>query len=197
MEILIYWLIAFVVYNIIFGASTWLLYKNAGRKAHEAFIPFYNFWIGLTLIERPKWWIILFFTPIVAPIMWVVFWVDFARCFGKRTIPTAILMIITIGLYAFYLNYVEKPEYTGPEERKSTVIAALLFAVVLATLVHTWLVQPMVVPTGSMENTIRIGDALLLKKLAMASEFLSLLSEFLSQNLSIEKHMSIKRVCHI
>lgn len=166
MEILIYWLIAFIVYNIIYGASTWQLYKNAGRKAHEAFIPFYNFWIGLTLIERPKWWIILFFTPIVAPIMWVVFWVDFARCFGKRTVPTAILMIVTIGLYAFYLNYVEKPEYTGPEERKSTIIAALLFAVVLATLVHTWLVQPMVVPTGSMENTIRIGDALFVEKVS-------------------------------
>src|SRR5690625_2454469 len=98
--------------------------------------------------------------------MWVVFWVDFARCFGKRTVPTAILMIVTIGLYAFYLNYVEKPEYTGPEERKSTIIAALLFAVVLATLVHTWLVQPMVVPTGSMENTIRIGDALFVEKVS-------------------------------
>lgn len=166
MEILIYWLIAFIVYNIIYGASTWQLYKNAGRKPSEAFIPFYNFWIGLELIERPKWWIILFFTPIVAPIMWLVYWVDFGRCFTKRTWTDAILMIVTVGLYSFYLNYVEKPDYEGPEERKSTMIAALLFAVVLATLVHTWFIQPMVVPTGSMENTIRIGDALFVEKVS-------------------------------
>lgn len=166
MGILLNWLIAFIIYNIIYGLSTWQLYKNAGRKPIEAFIPFYNFWIGLDLIKRPKWWIILFFTPIVAPIMWVVYWVDFGRSFGKRTWLDTILMIVTVGLYAFYLNYVEKPEYTGPEERKSTMIAALVFAIVLATLVHNWLIQPMVVPTGSMENTIRIGDALFVDKIS-------------------------------
>ena len=163
---LLYWLVAFILYNIIYGASTWRLYKKAGRKAWEAFVPFYNFWIGLDLIKRPKWWIILFFTPIVAPIMWWVYWVDFGRSFGKRTWTDAILMIITVGLYAFYLNYIEKPDYEGPEERKGTFIAALLFAIVLATLVHTWFIQPMVVPTGSMENTIKIGDALFVDKMS-------------------------------
>lgn len=166
MEILFNWLIAFVIYNIIYGCSIWQLYKNAGRKPSEAFIPFYNFWIGLKLIKRPKWWIILFFTPIVAPIMWWVYWVDFARCYGRRTWTDAILMILTVGLYAFYLNYVVKPKYEGPEERKNSFIAAIVFAIVLATLVHNWLVQPMVVPTGSMENTIRIGDALFVEKVS-------------------------------
>jgi len=166
MDILLYWFIGFLIYNLIYGASTWQLYKNAGRKPVEAFIPFYNFWIGLDLIKRPKWWIILLFTPIVAPIMWWVYWVDFARCFGKRTWTDAILMILTVGLYAFYLKYVEKPDYEGPEERKSTFISSLLFAIVLATLVHTWFLQPMVVPTGSMENTIKIGDALFVDKLS-------------------------------
>lgn len=166
MDLLLNWLFGFIIYNVIYGASTWQLYKKAGRKAWEAFVPFYNFWIGLDLIKRPKWWIILFFTPIVAPIMWVVYWVDFARSFGKRTWTNAILMIVTIGLYAFYLNYIEKPDYEGPEERKGTFIAALLFAIVLATLVHTWFIQPMVVPTGSMENTIKIGDALFVEKVS-------------------------------
>jgi len=166
MEILLNWLIAFLIYNLIYGASTWQLYKIAGRKPIEAFIPFLNFWVGLDLIKRPKWWIILFFTPIVAPIMWVVFWVDFGRCFGRRNWGDAILMTVTVGLYSFYLNYIVKPDYEGPEERKSTFIAALVFAVILATLVHTWFIQPMVVPTGSMENTIRIGDALFVEKVS-------------------------------
>lgn len=164
--ILLYWLIGFIVYQIVYGAATWQLYKNAGRKAWEAFVPFYNIWTGLELIQRPKWWIILFYTPIVGPIMWWVYWVDFGRSFGKRTWVDALLMILTVGLYAFYLNYVEKPAYTGPEERQGTFVAALVFAIILATLVHTWAIQPMVVPTGSMENTIKIGDALFVDKMS-------------------------------
>lgn len=166
MDLLLKWLIAFLVYNVVYGASTWALYKKAGRQAWEAFVPFYNFWIGLGLMGRPKWWIILLFTPIVAPIMWAVYLVDFARCFGKRSWGDALLVILSFGLYFFYLNYVEKPDYEGPEERKSTFIAALLFAIILATLVHTWFIQPMVVPTGSMENTIKIGDALFVDKMS-------------------------------
>ncbi|MET3731614.1 signal peptidase I [Moheibacter stercoris] len=192
MEILLYWLIGFLLYNLIYGASTWQLYKNAGRNPLHAFIPFYNFWIGLELIQRPKWWIILLFTPIVAPIMWAVYWVDFARSFGKQTWTHAILMIVTLGLYAFYLNYVEKPDYEGPEERKGTFIASLLFAVVLATLVHTWFIQPMVVPTGSMENTIKIGDALFVEKVSLGVRvpFTPIgipFSEFINRNAYVDK----------
>lgn len=189
---LLYWLIGFLVYQIIYGASTWQLYKNAGRKAWEAFIPFYNIWIGLDLIKRPKWWIILFYTPIVAPIMWLVYWVDFGRSFGKRTWTDAILMIVTIGLYSFYLNYIEKPDYEGPEERQGTFIAALVFAVILATLVHTWVIQPMVVPTGSMENTIKIGDALFVDKVSYGVRvpFTPIgipFSEFINRNAYVDK----------
>lgn len=190
--ILLYWLIGFLVYQIIYGASTWQLYKNAGKKAWEAFIPFYNIWIGLDLIKRPKWWIILFYTPIVAPIMWLVYWVDFGRSFGKRTWTDAILMIVTVGLYSFYLNYVEKPDYEGPEERQGTFIAALVFAVILATLVHTWFIQPMVVPTGSMENTIKIGDALFVDKVSYGVRvpFTPIgipFSEFINRNAYVDK----------
>ena len=192
MELLFNWLIAFILYNLIYGASTWQLYKNAGRKAWEAFVPFYNFWIGLDLIKRPKWWIILFFTPIVAPIMWWVYWVDFGRAFGKRTWTDAILMVVTVGLYSFYLNYVEKPDYEGAEERKGTFLAALLFAIVLATLVHNWFIQPMVVPTGSMENTIKIGDALFVEKLSYGVRVPITpigipFSEFINRNAYVDK----------
>lgn len=190
--ILLYWLIGFLVYQVIYGASTWQLYKNAGRKAWEAFVPFYNIWIGLDLIKRPKWWIILFYTPIVAPIMWLVYWVDFARSYDKRTWTDAILMIVTVGLYSFYLNYVEKPDYEGPEERKGTFIAALVFAIILATLVHTWFIQPMVVPTGSMENTIKIGDALFVEKVSYGVRvpFTPIgipFSEFINRNAYVDK----------
>src|SRR5690606_1082598 len=114
MELLLNWLIAFLIYNIIYGASTWQLYKKAGRKAWESFVPFYNFWIGLELIQRSKWWIILFFTTIGGTNVWVGYWVDFGKSFGKRTWAEANLMNLNVGLYSFHLKYHRKPDYEGP-----------------------------------------------------------------------------------
>lgn len=158
------WFIFFIVVQIIHFLGTWRLYQKAGRKAWEAAIPVYNAIVMLDIIKRPKWWVILLFLPIIAPIMIMVLWVDFIRSYGKRGIGDAILVIVTLGFYIYYLNYVEKPDYTGPEDRKETFISALIFAVVLATIVHTFFVQPMIIPTGSMENTLKIGDALFVSK---------------------------------
>ncbi|MGI9527265.1 MAG: signal peptidase I [Weeksellaceae bacterium] len=158
------WFIFFIVVQIIHFAGTWHLYQKAGRKAWEAAVPVYNAIVLLDLIKRPKWWVILLFLPIISPIMILILWVDFIRSYGKRSVIDAVLVIVTFGFYIYYLNYVEKPNYTGPEERKETFLSAILFAVVLATTVHTYFVQPMIIPTGSMENTLRIGDALFVSK---------------------------------
>lgn len=158
------WFIFFIVVQIIHFLGTWKLYQNAGRKAWEAAVPVYNAIVLLDIIKRPKWWVILLFLPIISPIMIMILWVDFICSFGKRSFVDGLLVIVTLGFYIYYLNYVEKPAYTGPEKRKETVISALLFAVILATTIHTYFVQPMIVPTGSMESTIKIGDALFVSK---------------------------------
>ncbi len=186
------WLIFFLIVQVIHFAGTWQLYIKAGRKAWEAAIPVYNAIVMLDIMKRPKWWVILLFLPIISPIMIMVMWVDFIRSYGKRGIGDAILVIVTLGFYIYYLNYVEKPDYTGPEERKETLISALLFAVVLATIVHTYFVQPMIIPTGSMENTMKIGDALFVSKNVYGTRLPNTpvsvpFSDLFSRNLFVEK----------
>ena len=166
MQILIYWLIGFIIANLIFGAATWKLFKNAGKQAWQAYVPFLNIWKGLEIIHRPKWWIILFYLPIVGPIFWLVFFVDLGDSYGKIETKDKIIMVLTLGLYIFAVNYSDNPKYLGPEQRKPTFVSSLIFALVLATLVHNWFIQPMIVPTGSMENTIKIGDALFVEKVS-------------------------------
>ncbi|MFV0217674.1 signal peptidase I [Empedobacter falsenii] len=166
MHVLIYWLIGFIIANVIFGAATWKLYKNAGKEAWQAYIPFLNIWKGLEIIHRPKWWIILFYLPIVGPIFWLVFFVDLGDSYGKIETKDKVIMVLTLGLYIFAVNYADNPKYLGPEKRKPTFVSSLIFALVLATLVHNWFIQPMIVPTGSMENTIKIGDALFVEKVS-------------------------------
>jgi len=166
MSLIIYWIIGFVLYNVLFGAGTWKLYKNANKPAWSAYIPFLNIWNGLQIIDRPKWWVILFYLPIVGHIFWLILYVDLADSYGKVELKDKVIMVLSLGLYIFAINYSEKPKYLGPEKRNSTIVSSLLFALILATLVHNWFIQPMIVPTGSMENTIRIGDALFVEKVS-------------------------------
>lgn len=166
MSLIIYWIIGFVLYNLIFGAGTWKLFQNAGKPSWSAFIPFLNIWNALQIIDRPKWWIILFYLPIVGPIFWLILYVDLADTYGKIDLKDKIIMVLTLGLYIFAINYSDNPKYMGPEKRSSTLVSSLIFALVLATLVHNWFIQPMIVPTGSMENTIKIGDALFVEKIS-------------------------------
>ncbi|MBH1933998.1 signal peptidase I [Streptomyces sp. AV19] len=54
----------------------------------------------------------------------------------------------------------------GPLRRAGTLLAAWLVCVLL---VSSYVVQPFVIPSGSMENTLRIGDRVLVNKLAYGS----------------------------
>ncbi|RLZ06681.1 signal peptidase I [Faecalibacter macacae] len=192
MSLIIYWIIGFVLYNILFGAGTWKLFKNAGKPAWSAFVPFLNIWNGLQIIDRPKWWIILFYLPIVGPIFWLVMYVDLADSYGKIELKDKIIMVLTLGLYIFAINYSDNPKYLGAEKRTSTIVSSLLFALVLATLVHNWFIQPMIVPTGSMENTIKIGDALFVEKVSFGARVPSTplgipFSEFINRDAFVDK----------
>ena len=43
-------------------------------------------------------------------------------------------------------------------------IGSFVFAIVIATIVHNYILQPFVIPTGSLEKTLRVGDFLLVSK---------------------------------
>lgn len=163
------WLIVFFIVQLIHFLGTWSLYQKAGRKAWEAAVPVYNAVILLKIIERPWWWVFVLFIPIVAPIMYAILWVDTARCFGKRERYHGVLAVGTLGFYLYYLNYIEKPGYTGPEERVETVLSGVLFAVILATIIHTFFIQPYTIPTSSMEKTLLVGDFLFVSKVNYGS----------------------------
>ena len=60
----------------------------------------------MKIINRPWWWTILLFLPIVNLIMFPVIWVETARSFGKNSRLDTILAISNFRFYNFYLNYV-------------------------------------------------------------------------------------------
>lgn len=158
------WILIFVILQILHFLGTWKLYQKAGRKSWEAALPIYSLLVMLKLTKRPLWWVLLFFIPIICVVFYGVLWVDFIRCFGKRSNKDTFLVIITLGFYIYYINYCTQTKFTAAENRKETTLSSLLFAVVFASFIHTYFVQPFTIPTPSMERTLLVGDFMFVSK---------------------------------
>ena len=163
------WFIFFLIVQVIHFAGTWKLYQAAGRKSWEAAVPVYNAVVLMKIINRPWWWTILLFIPIVNLIMFPVVWVETLRSFGRNSTTDTILGIVTLGLYIYYINYTQKLTYIEERSLKPRTstgewVSSILFAVVAATIVHTYVMQPFTIPTSSLEKTLLVGDFLFVSK---------------------------------
>ena len=164
------WFIFFLIIQVLHGLATWKLYIKAGRQAWEAFIPVYNGVILMKIINRPWWWVILLFLPIVNLIMFPVVWVETARSFGKNSTLDTVLAVVSLGFYNFYLNYVDKDithineRDLKPKSDSGEWTSSILFAIVAATIVHTYFMQPFTIPSSSLEKSLLVGDFLFVSK---------------------------------
>ena len=163
------WFIFFLLVQVVHFIGTWKLYVSAGRKSWEAAIPVYNAIVLLKIIGRPSWWTILLFLPIINLILFPVIWIETLRSFGKNSTLDKVLGVATFGLYIAYISYTQKLHYTSDRSTETVnktadTISSLLFAIVVATFVHTYFIQPFTIPTSSLEKTLLVGDFLFVSK---------------------------------
>ena len=163
------WVLLFLAVQLIHFGGTWRLYQKAGKKTWEAVVPIYNAVILMDIIRRPRWWVILLFIPIINLMLFPVIWVETLRSFGKNSAIDTALGLLSFGLYTYRINYDKNATYINdrslvPRTWFGEWINALLFAVIAATLVHNYFIQPYIIPTGSLEKTLLIGDFLFVSK---------------------------------
>ena len=163
------WILFFFALQGFHFLGTWKLYKSAGFQAWQAAVPIYNAFILMKIIKRPAWWVILLFIPTINLILFGVIWVETLRSFGKNSAKDTALVLLTFGLYIFTLNYSANPRHQPdrslrPKTGFGETISSILFAVVAATLVHNYFIQPYIIPTGSLEKSLLIGDFLFVSK---------------------------------
>ncbi len=163
------WLILFIIVQVIHFLGTWKLYIKAGRKAWEALIPIYNAIVLMKIINRPMWWVILLFIPIINLLMFPVIWIETSRSFGFNKDKDTFLSVLTLGLYSFYISYATDAKYIEERSLKPRTVlgewvSSIAFAIIAATLVHTYFIQPYTIPTSSLEKTLLVGDYLFVSK---------------------------------
>jgi len=163
------WFIFFIFIQVIHFLGTWKLYIKSGRKAWEAAIPIYNAIVLMKIINRPKWWVMLLFIPVVNLLMFPVIWIETIRTFGFYKRLDSLLVIVTLGLYIFYINYATDTTYNEnreliPRSELGEWVSSISFAIIAATLVHTYFMQPFTIPTSSLEKSLLVGDYLFVSK---------------------------------
>lgn len=155
----------------------WKLFVKAGRPGWEALIPVYSFYVMLKLTGRPMWWMILYFIPVINIIVYISMLIDFAKCFGKFSFAEHVASIaipfVSYPVWGFdkktnYLGQSATEEFKVKHPYKKSATRewadAILFAVVAATLIRSFILEAYTIPTGSMEKSLLIGDFLFVSK---------------------------------
>ena len=166
---LLQWFLFFFLIQVVHFLGTWRLYRAAGFNFWQALIPIYNAYVLMQIIRRPKWWVLLLFVPTINLIIFAVIWVETLRSFGWNSTKNTMLVIVSAGFYIYALNYSDNPKYIPnrslkPKTSFGETISSILFAIVAATIVHNYVIQPYIIPTGSLEKSLLIGDFLFVSK---------------------------------
>jgi signal peptidase I len=151
----------------------WKIFQKAGRNGWEILVPFYNFFIWLKIIKKPLWWYIFILIPFINVFMVMLMLVELVKCFNKFGLLDQALAVIFPFAYLPYIGFSEKEVYVHPDNRpevKRTVVRewvdAIIFAVIAATIIRTFLIEAYTIPTSSMEKTLLVGDFLFVSKIS-------------------------------
>ncbi|MFW6129756.1 MAG: DUF5684 domain-containing protein [Atribacterota bacterium] len=89
-----------IVIIILVIAAFWVIFEKAGYPGWGAIIPIYNIYLMVKVADRPGWWTILYFVPLVNIIISIIVDIDIAKNFGRS---------VLFGIGLFFLTFIFAP----------------------------------------------------------------------------------------
>jgi signal peptidase I len=166
-------LIYFIATKIAVVAGLWKIFEKAGKPGWYSIIPFYNIWVWAKILEKPISWFLMFLIPFFGYFIYLLLIWETIRAFKKTGYKHLILGTFFAYIYLPILGFSEKEKIvllsSLPKIKKTRTqewVDAILFAVVAAYIIRTFLIEFYVIPTSSMEGTLMVGDYLAVSKVS-------------------------------
>jgi signal peptidase I len=154
-------------------AGLWRIFEKAGYPGWQAVIPFYNFYIWLKIIHKPLWWYVFILIPFINVFTLLLMVVDTLKCFNKHGLLAQALGVMFPFIYLPYLGFSPREQYVHPTKLpvipKSSArewADAIIFAVIAAIIIRTFMIEAYTIPTPSMEKSLLVGDYLFVSKVS-------------------------------
>ncbi|MCK9291736.1 MAG: signal peptidase I [Bacteroidales bacterium] len=150
----------------------WKLFIKAGVQGFHTLIPFWNLYMFLKIIKKPLWWYIFIIIPFINIFVYMLMIIELIRCFGHEKLWQQLLAVLFPVVYFPYLS-IQNIDYQDPQFKVKVAkgplrewVDAIIFAVVAATIIRTFLFEAYTIPTSSMEKSLLVGDFLFVSKIA-------------------------------
>ncbi|MFK7953064.1 MAG: signal peptidase I [Ekhidna sp.] len=164
-------IVSLILWVVLQGTAYYKFFEKAGKEGWKGFIPVYNYWIHIEIVGRPKYWILLLFVPVINFFVGLTLHLDLMKSFGRYTYLDQVLGVVFAPFYMNYIawtdtKYIDKA-VDIPKPKKSfgkEWFEAIVFAVFCATFIRWIFMEAYVIPTGSMERSLLIGDFLFVSK---------------------------------
>jgi signal peptidase I len=152
------------------------LYKKAGKNPMHVFIPLVQDFTLMEILGRKKnqaFWGLVPYINFLFGLTWTT---DICNSFGKRSLWQHVLGIFFGYIYFPIIGFDKNTKYEGPSHSldkekkvKRSIVRewsdAIIFAVVAATIIRTFVIEAYKIPTTSMEGSLLAGDFLFVSKL--------------------------------
>ncbi len=149
------------------------LFEKAGEQGWKLFVPFYNLYIWLKLVDKQNiWWYVFLAVPFINVFVFMLMIVELVKCYGKHGILDQALAVVFPFIYLPYVGMQADAKFLDKEERyfkKSGIrewVDAVVFAVIAASIIRIFLFEAYTIPTSSMEKSLLRGDFLFVSKIA-------------------------------
>ena len=170
---------SFVFYVIVLlsFAGLYRVFEKAGEKGWKALVPFFNFYVWLQMLQRPKWWIVFFIIPGVNVLMFAILMFQTAYAFGKRSFFDLFSASVLCFFYVHYLGFLTNDiKWKGADDFNGLKggfiknwLDPIFFAIVAASIIRTFFLEAFTIPTSSLEKSLLVGDFLFVNKLSYGS----------------------------
>jgi len=166
-------LLILILIFLFFPVFMFKIFEKAKVPAWKAFVPMLNYWEWNKINAKPFWWFLILFLPFINIFMVFLMIVETVKAFAKFDLGSQALAVFFPFVYLPCLGISENEKYYDPADRpkfKKTAVRewvdAIIFAVVAATIIRTFIMEAYTIPTSSMEKSLLVGDFLFVSKMS-------------------------------